>query len=1020
MFKTKPTLKNVSNVKNTISSSIKSKDLSDGLSSRNFKLDNLQKYGISGSIMGMAFDPVQSLMAISTDQGEIHIYGRERVEVVLHTNSILPIVTLKFVKSTYLVAIDTQNTLLVFSLVSKQLLHSYTAPGIISAIETDYSLDYVLIGLSSGAVVFFDVDRCALAPYRIDDLQRLMFPMERNTAVLSLKWHPRDFGTILVTYTRCLVIYSVTTGEIKQVFEYEVPAGAPGGDNIVGSIRDSRYPNMCNAIWHPNGLHIVSYHEDNSIVFWDANDGTLLQARTVFDIDVNIPGNLSSSPGNLSPIIKISWLCEENPEYTSLLICGGDSHDSEGTHTFTMLDFGFTPKYSLTSYSKMGEYYASPKQHKVLPIHTNSNIVDFLPLGMSSPYFNGNHNPHYVMVLMDDGDLKFMSYPTGEITYRSEFFPPSLSWINLKVTCSTATLVPRVQWLGMINSKPKGTQSRSILKGGQSAHRPTRKFELRSLLITGHEHGYLRIWDASQGELDDSSVLEVETSAVLASDLNLNILQVSFASETAELTFAAQNNDCLLFKFAVNKNYDPRISDLNRRLQNLSLGHTKAELIDISDRAPYHIKEGFLPVSLVRIRGEGAVKAIKNSNIGFVTITYESGLILVLDRRGPAIIFKKHLKELCGRSCYGTSVEFLITEVNDEGYSSIVMLVGTNLGDLNFFKLLPLSNGRFEVKYIDSMEANDSLILEIIGLNSDNGIQTFAKLSDMPRLSKGEIIPSLIITRSARDIRVMKSNKSKLSHRSFEGIATGGISLVRARSNDVKFSVVYSVLQKNSEIKILSLPSLSEFNSLRLPFQMDPTLSTQSVVLPSGDIVVRKNETEGGLVNIVGTGLDVERFEQDTLFNDRMFIPLRPTINTMQYFRGTKLIGYDDLIQLISGQDREESKTTESTMSWNLSPYNPANISAITGATRKATPLTSNTETDDDEFKYDKPIRKLGQGLRLSAPIKNVYRNFQQGIENLDEQGNEYANTFKDNMERNITEGRNTLITGLLKHKFGF
>ncbi|ODV97539.1 hypothetical protein PACTADRAFT_47442 [Pachysolen tannophilus NRRL Y-2460] len=1044
MFKNKPNLKNVTNVTNSLKT-VRERDLSTGLSMRNFKLDDLTRYGIAGSIMGMAYEPVQSLMALSTDKGHIHVYGQQRVEVVFELKTTLPIITLKFIKGIYLVAIDTKNTILIFSLSSKKLLASYTAPGMISSIESDYSLDYLLIGLVSGVIVIYDVDRCALAPFKIDNLQKIIIPEERTaTPVLSIKWHPRDFGTLLITYNYCCAVYSFTTGEIKTSFRYELPPGAPGGDNLPKDDIDLyRYPPMVNALWHPNGLNVVTIHEDNSIVFWDANDGTLLQARTLFDTDVNIPstypihnnGNSKDDNKFLTPIIKASWICEENPEYTSLLICGGDSNEEEGIHTFTMLDFGVTPKYSITSYEKMSRFYAAPKQHKVIPIHATANIIDFLPLGQSSPYFNGNHNPSFILVLLDDGDLKFMNYPTGNINFKSEIFPPSISWINPKITCSTATPVPRAQWLGMLNSKEKGKVP-TLLKGGLPTKRPPRSHDLRSALITGHQNGYIRMRDASLGELDDSSVLEIDLSSVLGSNSsNMDITQVSFAAETAELLCSLANGDALLFKFGLNKNYNPRMSDLNKRLQDLSIGNSRNSegiLINIADRVPYYIREGFLPVSLIRAN-QKSITAIKNSNVGFVCVGYETGEIIVIDRRGPAIIFQDNLSNIMSKkksSFYkATSIEFLIAEINEDGYSSIVMTIGTNIGDLMFFKILPYGNGRFTVNFVDALDGvNSDSIKEIIGLDPISGNPTTARMQDMQKLSTGVIIQSLIITRSSKDMRVIKSNKTKLSYKVFNSVVgTGGISMIY--NEQKKYSTVYSVVTNSNEIKVLSIPSLAEFNTLVLPYSINPQYSYQSVVLPSGDVVVRIDQTEAGLVNIAGKGLKQSSFDSDILFNDQMVIPQRPTINTLQYFRGTKLITYDDFITLISGPNRPLTKNPESRLSYNLSPYNPVNMPSLTGSSPRTPTLgggffskgKGKDNDDDDEFKYDKPVRKYNSNI-LHSPVtvKHVMRSITNGIESIDEGGNDYASEFKDNMNQSMTDTRNSVLSSVFKAKFGF
>lgn len=93
-------------------------------------------------------------------------------------------------------------------------------------------------------------------------------------------------------------------------------------------------------------------------------------------------------------------MCENNPEYTSLLI----SHKpvgQDGNQSLTMMDLGYTPRYSITSYDGMKNYYANPKQMKIFPLTTNMPIVKVLPIPRQSPYFAGCHNPGLILLILE-------------------------------------------------------------------------------------------------------------------------------------------------------------------------------------------------------------------------------------------------------------------------------------------------------------------------------------------------------------------------------------------------------------------------------------------------------------------------------------------------------------------------------------------------------------------------------------------------------------------------------------------
>lgn len=49
---------------------------------RLFTTEVVARYGFNGKVVKVAYDQTQSLMALATDMGEIHVCGRQQVEVV--------------------------------------------------------------------------------------------------------------------------------------------------------------------------------------------------------------------------------------------------------------------------------------------------------------------------------------------------------------------------------------------------------------------------------------------------------------------------------------------------------------------------------------------------------------------------------------------------------------------------------------------------------------------------------------------------------------------------------------------------------------------------------------------------------------------------------------------------------------------------------------------------------------------------------------------------------------------------
>ena len=112
------------------------------------------RYGINSHISALAFDPVQSLIAVGTDEtqygdGRVYVFGQKRVSRILSLPRKASVKKLQF-SADKLIVVDSKNDVIVFSLENASRLGLYTPPGQITALVTDPALDYALIGLQNG------------------------------------------------------------------------------------------------------------------------------------------------------------------------------------------------------------------------------------------------------------------------------------------------------------------------------------------------------------------------------------------------------------------------------------------------------------------------------------------------------------------------------------------------------------------------------------------------------------------------------------------------------------------------------------------------------------------------------------------------------------------------------------------------------------------------------------------------------------------------------------------------------
>jgi syntaxin-binding protein 5 len=458
--------------------------------------------------------------------------------------------------------------------------------------------------------------------------------------VLSLAFAPRDIGKLLVGYPEGAVIFSFKQNIATKFFEYEVPAGAPGGDSDPTLSRDVRRPRLTKAIWHPTNTFILTIHEDTSLVFWDAKDGRLVMARTIDDSNVNLPGTVlekrGSVPGTFSvkdPFYQVAWAAKGNPDDTGLLLSGGRASNERGKG-LTFLDLGPTPNYQTSSWQILSKYFEMPRRQINLQTPPGAEVVDFCLIPRSSPYFAGAQDPIAVIALLSSGELVTLSFPNGHPISPTNMLHVSLSFVHPFVSKMILTTVSRSNWLGL---KEKRGQGPKFLLGGAEAKKALKRFEDRNVAITAHADGVIRLWDTGHDdEIENGEVVQADLARAISRNGNAEVMKMSFAGSSGELSVGLRSGEIVVFRWGRNQNAG--------REEPPGANAGPGRLTDIAHRTDPNLKDGLLPLTLLEMQ-QGPVTALKHSDVGFICAGFEEGSIAVIDLRGPAIIYKADLND---------------------------------------------------------------------------------------------------------------------------------------------------------------------------------------------------------------------------------------------------------------------------------------------------------------------------------------------------------------------------------------
>ncbi|KAI5361392.1 Putative lethal giant larvae (Lgl)-like domain, WD40/YVTN repeat-like-containing domain superfamily [Septoria linicola] len=901
-------------------------DLSAGLRGELFAVDDLARYGVNSQVSALAYDPVQSLLAVGTKSsqfgpGQIYLYGQGRIQAVLPVPARgASIQTLQFCAEK-LVCLDSKHDVCVYSIELKRLISSHSPMGAANVLCTDPMLDYAFLGMQSGDVVAYDMDREGPAPFKIPNLWQDFDPKARIATVVSLQLHPRDIGTLLIGYKQGAVIYSFKLNKALRFFQYEVPRGAPGGDSDPTASNIIRRPHLTHAVWHPTGTFIMTGHEDSSIVFWDTlKDGRMLMARTLTDTNVASPGVAAGSMGDRGtfavkePLFKMSWCANgQDPEDTMVLVAGGQSTQAP-TKGLTLFEMGRTPVYATSTWETFVNYLDSPKRQRILPTPPGAEVIEYCLIPRTSPHFAGAHDPIAVIALLSSGEMLSLSFPSGMPISPTNQLHVSLTFVHPYIHSMRTAQVGRERWLGLTERRQQGPP---ILTGGAEEPRQLRRYEDRNIVHAIHADGTIRLWDPGYGdEIENEKLLQVDVARALGRWDNVQVTVTSFAGASGELAAGLRSGEFIVFRWANNSNAG--------REPPAARPASPGTIVNISDRMEPSLSEGLGPHIMVDQK-DGPATAVGQSEIGFTAAAFEGGSIILIDLRGPAIILKTTVQEFSkapkGGSIrrrassagtkpeWATALAFSIMTLDGDDYSSIALHVGTNLGNLATFKIVPDPSGRYTTQFAGRVSLSDTRVMQIAPINADTGKPATASQTVMGNLRSGLKVNGALVALTPTNVHIFKPANSKGAHKSFDNYFCDAAGIIRYQDQGHALLGLFG----DGRARAYAMPSLREIASIDLTnlnntgVSIDVKRLGNAAITPTGNILAFTGPSELALLNIFGTGETMPR-RQDKLFNPDRLIPPRPTISTVQWLTGTQYLTPSDMDILIGGPDRPPSK----------------------------------------------------------------------------------------------------------------
>uniref|UniRef100_A0A914ZBB2 Lethal giant larvae homologue 2 domain-containing protein n=1 Tax=Panagrolaimus superbus TaxID=310955 RepID=A0A914ZBB2_9BILA len=401
----------------------------------------------------MAFDPVQKLIAIGAGHGEVRLLGQAGVDYFLKHESDEPVVHLQFlINEGGLITVQRDDSIHLWNYRQKtpEIVNSMQmSKEKVSCIYLPFQSKWLYVGTDKGNIYFICLANFELSTYVINwnkaiDLSCRIHP----GCVKHLSLCPTETHKLLIGFEKSHIsLWNLQTKEAEQF--------------AVGQ------PQIKCISWHHDGKQFMAGHSDGSLTIWNLRKSTEPQQKI----------NPHVSNTTCRPITNLIW--QHNAEGEQLVIFVG------GLPT----DDGALPAVSIMRGRPTKSTVVAEMDHQ---------IVNILPLN-SSPFINVPQHPYGIAVLLKSEfliiDLFSQGFSCFDNPHSMDIHESPVTFITYFSDCpvdliAAFTLVGRNQRKqGVKNSERPWPLTGGVEREGASGH--------QEMLITGHEDGSVKFWQAS-------------------------------------------------------------------------------------------------------------------------------------------------------------------------------------------------------------------------------------------------------------------------------------------------------------------------------------------------------------------------------------------------------------------------------------------------------------------------------------------------------------------------------------------
>ncbi|KAM8962262.1 lethal(2) giant larvae protein homolog 1 isoform 3-T3 [Pelodytes ibericus] len=456
-----------------------------------FAFNKTVEHGFPNQPSSLAFDPLLKIMAIGSKSGAVKIYGAPGVEFTGLHKDMATVTQMHFLPGQgRLITLLDDNSLHLWDLQQfdgcshlDEIRH-FTLPGRpgsppsvtrVTVILVNSLCNVAALGTEGGGLYSLQIPSLKLLEEQTLLPEEIVhsLPEEHRCGkalgpIESLQEHPRQPGRILIGYSRGLVaLWNQETRRVEHVFL---------GNQQLESLH-----------WENGGSSFISSLSDGGYMVW-AMGGS---SPTTQPVTSTIP----YGPFPCKAINKIQWRSSSSGT-PFIIFSGGMPRASYGDrHCVTIL-----------------------QGKNLVTLDFTSRVIDFFTV-CSPKSEDGMDNPTALVVLVEEElvaiDLVTSGWPTIPAPYLAPLHSSAIT-CSYHISNVTLKLWERIISVGEQQNPQLSSASWPIDGGKSLADEPAQQ----GLLLTGHEDGTVRFWDASGVAL--KPLYRVGTASIFQTDCDHN------------------------------------------------------------------------------------------------------------------------------------------------------------------------------------------------------------------------------------------------------------------------------------------------------------------------------------------------------------------------------------------------------------------------------------------------------------------------------------------------------------------